>query len=41
MTWLMIGFSGQFVADALAALGTKVVSGDEQYYKNWFSEFTL
>lgn len=33
-----LGFTGQFIVDALAAMDQKIVSGDEQYYREWFSE---
>ncbi|OCF42240.1 hypothetical protein I317_03975 [Kwoniella heveanensis CBS 569] len=31
-----LGFTGQFVSDALNAMDNKIVSGDEQFYKTWF-----
>ena len=31
-----LGFTGQFMADALAAMGSQIVSGDEGHYKTWF-----
>jgi len=32
-----LGFTGQFMDDALAAMGSnKIVSGDEGHYKQWF-----
>jgi hypothetical protein len=34
-----IGFSGQFISDALTALGSEVMSGDAMYYRTWFREF--
>ena len=33
-----LGFTGQFVADALAAMGSSIVSGDQQFYTTWFCE---
>lgn len=35
----LIGFSGQFISDALTALGSEVMSGDAMYYRTWFREF--
>lgn len=32
------GFTGQFVSDALTATDGTILSGDEQYYRNWFSK---
>lgn len=32
------GFSGQFISDALTALGSEVMSGDAGYYRTWFCE---
>lgn len=34
----VIGFSGQFISDALTALGSEVMSGDAMYYRMWFRE---
>ncbi|KAK8853316.1 hypothetical protein IAR55_004020 [Kwoniella newhampshirensis] len=31
-----LGFTGQFISDALAAMDNKIVSGDEQFYRTWF-----
>ncbi|WVR00081.1 hypothetical protein IAU59_007223 [Kwoniella sp. CBS 9459] len=31
-----LGFTGQFISDALNAMDNKIVSGDEQFYKTWF-----
>ncbi|WWC91833.1 uncharacterized protein L201_006780 [Kwoniella dendrophila CBS 6074] len=31
-----LGFTGQFIADALEAMDNKIVSGDEGFYKTWF-----
>ncbi|WWC64720.1 uncharacterized protein I303_107331 [Kwoniella dejecticola CBS 10117] len=31
-----LGFTGQFVSDALNAMENKIVSGDEGFYKTWF-----
>ncbi|KAK4687805.1 hypothetical protein P7C73_g2316, partial [Tremellales sp. Uapishka_1] len=31
-----LGFSGQFMNDAITALGAQVISGDETFYKTWF-----
>ncbi|WRT70121.1 uncharacterized protein IL334_007115 [Kwoniella shivajii] len=31
-----LGFTGQFISDALNAMDNKIVSGDEGFYKTWF-----
>lgn len=31
-----LGFTGQFMTDALAAMGSQIVRGDEGHYKTWF-----
>jgi hypothetical protein len=31
-----LGFTGQFMADALSAMGSQIVRGDEGHYKTWF-----
>jgi hypothetical protein len=32
------GFTGQFVSDALSAMGGQIISSDQQYYRTWFSK---